>query len=63
MGRYFRSLKTHSPIMNACKSRAEYMYHVMHTQYTIAENERKLFQVATEIANEQTGRSLGVVQT
>jgi len=36
---------------------------VLHTQYTMAENERKPFQVATEIANEQTGRSLGIVRT
>ena len=44
------------------QEQADYMYWVMHTQYTMAENERKLFQVATKIASEAVAGSVSAAQ-
>jgi len=37
------------------------MYRVMHTEYTLADNERKLFQIATSIANEAGAGSPAII--
>ena len=34
------------------REQADHMYRVIHSEYTMADNERKLFQIATAIANE-----------
>ncbi len=44
------------------REQADHMYRVMHAEYTLADNERKLFQIANAIANEAGAGSPAIIR-